>query len=78
MLNPFSPPQTIKDAQTRRSNGWSTISSTKIRPLTQAVKAVYRRSRDWSTPAARQIHLDVTRFRSRLITSEAQRTELSS
>ncbi|MBA3329124.1 MAG: hypothetical protein H0T43_12565 [Solirubrobacterales bacterium] len=37
------------------------------RPLTQAVADVEDRSREWSTPAARQLHLDVVRFRSRLM-----------
>jgi hypothetical protein len=37
-----------------------------IRPLIRAVNAVLSRSEAWSTPAARQIHLDVTRFGSRL------------
>lgn len=77
-LNPFSPPETIKAAQDAQIRGFVDDFVQAIRPLTQAVNAVYRRSQDWSTPAARQIHLDVTRFRSRLITPEAQRGESSS
>ncbi len=38
----------------------------RIRPLLKAVAAADRRSADWATPAARQLHLDVRRFRSRL------------
>lgn len=37
-----------------------------VRPLMRAVGAVEQRSVDWSTPVARQLHLDVTRFRTRL------------
>lgn len=72
ILNPFSRPEAIKatlDAQTR----W--LANHLIKEfgyLAEAVNPVYRRSQNWSTPAARQIHLDVTRFRSRLITTEEQ------
>ena len=78
MLNPFSPSETMKAAQDAQIKWFVDHFVQEIRPLTQAVNAVYRRSRDWSAPAARQIHLDVTRFRSRLSTSEAQRRESSS
>jgi len=37
-----------------------------MRPLGSAVVAVQRRAQSWSRPAARQVLLDVTRFRSRL------------
>lgn len=39
----------------------------RLRPLTRTVADVQKRSRDWSTPAARQLNLDVSRFRSRLV-----------
>jgi hypothetical protein len=42
----------------------------KMRVLMDAVRAVETRSASWTEPAARQLHIDVTRFRSRLI-SEA-------
>jgi hypothetical protein len=38
----------------------------RFRWLSDAVRAVERRSASWSTPAARQVHLDTARFRSRL------------
>lgn len=75
MLNPFSPPETIKAAQDAQIKWFVDHFVQEIRPLTEAVNAVYRRSQAWSTPAAHQIYLDVKRFRSRLITSEAQRKE---
>lgn len=37
-----------------------------MRPLALATNASYRRTRDWTTPAAKQLHLDIARFRSRL------------
>jgi hypothetical protein len=40
-----------------------------LRPLADAVDAVCRRSKSWQTPTTRQIHLDATRFRSRLLRS---------
>jgi hypothetical protein len=42
-----------------------------MRALQSAVRSVEARTAGWSTPAARQIHLDVTRFRSRLINEAA-------
>ncbi len=75
MLNPFSPPETIKAAQDAQIKWFVDRFVQEIRPLSQAVNAVFRRSQGWSTPAARQVHLDVTRLRSRLITPEAQRAE---
>jgi hypothetical protein len=38
----------------------------RVRWLLEAVRAVERRTASWSTPAARQVHLDAARFRSRL------------
>jgi hypothetical protein len=38
----------------------------RFRWLSEAVRAVERRTSEWSTPAARQVHLDVARFQSRL------------
>lgn len=38
----------------------------RFRWLIEAVRAVERRSAAWSTPAARQVHLDAARFKSRL------------
>jgi len=41
------------------------------RPLNLAVQAVYERTKPWvAGPAARQVHLDVARFRSRLLSRE--------
>lgn len=40
-----------------------------VRPLTGAVADVAALSEDWDGPAARQLHLDVARFRSRLMNS---------
>ena len=74
MLNPFSPPEKIKATQDAQIKWFVDHFVREIRPLAQAVDAAHRRSEDWSTPAARQIHLDVTRFRSRLGASETQRT----
>lgn len=78
VLNPFSPPEKIKATQDAQIKWFVDHFVREIRPLSQAVNAVHRRSEDWSTPAARQIHLDVTRFRSRLGASEAQRAGPSS
>jgi hypothetical protein len=78
MLNPFDDPKTIKATQDAQIKWFVDHFVREIRPLTKAVNAIYRRSQGWSTPAARQIHLEVTRFRSRLITSEEQRTNRTS
>lgn len=41
------------------------------RPLNLAVQAVYERTKPWvAGPAARQVHLDVARFRSRLLSRD--------
>lgn len=73
MLNPFSPPEKLKATQDAQIKWFVDHFVREIRPLAQAVNAVYHRSENWSTPAARQIHLDVTRFRSRLTVSGSQR-----
>jgi hypothetical protein len=75
VLNPLSPPEAIKATQDAQIRWVGNLLAEEFRGLTQAVNAVYRRTQDWSTPAARQIHLDVTRFRSRLTTTAAQRAE---
>lgn len=65
-LIPFATPaqlEGMKDAHVR----WFVDHLVReLRPLARAVEAVYHRSESWSTPSARQIHLDVARFRSRL------------
>ncbi|MGZ6574589.1 MAG: hypothetical protein ACXVHB_19600 [Solirubrobacteraceae bacterium] len=58
MLNPFSPPDTIKATQDAQLNWFVDHFVQEMRPLTRAVNAVYGRSKTWSTPAARQIHLE--------------------
>jgi len=78
MLNPFDNPKAIKATQDAQIKWFVDHFVREIRPLTKAVNAIYCRSQDWSTPAARQIHLEVTRFRSRLGASERQRTEPAS
>lgn len=42
-----------------------------MRPLALATNAVFKRSRSWSGPAAKQLHLDVALFRSRLSIAKA-------
>ena len=78
MLNPFSPPEKLKATQDVQIKWLVDHFVREIHPLAQAVNAVHRRSENWSTPAARQIHLDVTRFRSRLTVSGPQGTGSSS
>jgi hypothetical protein len=65
-LNLFAPPAQMKQTQDAQINWFVDQLARELRPLAQAVEAVYHRSESWSTPAARQIHLDVARFRSRL------------
>jgi hypothetical protein len=43
----------------------------RMRALMPAVRAVETRTAGWSAPAARQINLDVARFRSRLMSGAA-------
>lgn len=51
----------------RRPNQWGVDGLVaEMRPLGSAVVAVQRWAQSWSRPAARQVLLDVTRFRSRL------------
>lgn len=73
MLNPFNRPAAIKAQQDAQIKWVVERFLAEMQPLKESVNAVYRRSRSWSTPATRQLHLEVTRFRSRLITAEAQR-----
>lgn len=65
-LNPFAPPTKLKETQDAQMNWFADQIVKELRPLARAVEAAYHRSESWSTPAARQIHLDVARFRSRL------------
>lgn len=65
-LEPFDPP--AKQAETRRAQvKWFVdILVRQLPPLVEAIDAVCARSESWKTPAARQIHLEATCFRSRL------------
>jgi len=66
-LNPFVGPAAIAE-QVEKQMKWVVDGLVaRARPLTRAVADVEALSRQWSTPAARQLHLDVVRFRSRLV-----------
>jgi hypothetical protein len=65
-LVPFASPAQVKKMQDAQIRWFVDQLVKELRPLAKAVEAVYHRSESWSTPAARQIHLDVARFRSRL------------
>ena len=66
-LNPFDPPARQAGAQKAQIEWFVDHLVREARPLAEAVDAVCRRSMSWETPVARQIHLEVTRFRSRLL-----------
>jgi len=65
-LNPLHGPDALK-AQQEAQMKWVVDELIRyMRPLAKAAAAVELRSQDWSTPAARQLSLDVSRYRSRL------------
>jgi len=67
--NLFDAPTRLKETQEAQIK-WVVDNFVRdLRPLGDAVNSVCRRSESWQTPAARQIHLDATRFRSRLLRS---------
>jgi hypothetical protein len=70
-LNPFDPPAKLKETFDAQMRWLADHMIREFRPLTEAVNAVYRRSESWETPVARQVHLDVARFRSRLVRTQA-------
>jgi hypothetical protein len=65
-LRPFDPPAKQAEAQKAQIKWFVDLIVREFPPLAEAVDAVCSRSASWETPAARQIHLDATRFRSRL------------
>jgi hypothetical protein len=69
--NPLDSPLRLKETFNALIKWLADQMIRQLRPLTVAVNAVYRRSESWETPAARQVHLDVTRFRSRLVRAQA-------
>jgi hypothetical protein len=69
--NPFDPPSKLKETFDAQMKWFVDHLIREFRPLTEAVNAVYRRSKSWEAPVARQVHLDVARFRSRLIRTQA-------
>jgi hypothetical protein len=66
-LNPFDPPAKMAEAQREQIKWTVDLIVREVPPLAEAIDAVCARSKSWQTPAARQIHLDATRFRSRLL-----------
>lgn len=71
----LSRPQASWPAQIRAQERWMVDEQmASMRPLMRAVAAVQRRSVGWSTPAARQLHLDVARFNARLSRAEAEKS----
>ncbi len=66
-LNPFGPPAKMAETQRAQIKWTADLIVREVPPLAEAVEAVCVRSESWQTPAARQIHLDATRFRSRLL-----------
>lgn len=65
-LTPFAPPARQKEIQDAQISWFVESLVRELRPLAQSVEAVHKRSETWTTPAARQIHLDVARLRSRM------------
>jgi hypothetical protein len=65
-LKPFAPPLKQAEAQKAQIGWFVDIVVRQFPPLVEAVDAVCTRSELWETPAARQIYLDATRYRSRL------------
>lgn len=68
-LVPFSPPEVLKAAQDAQIRWIVDGLIEHVRPLTRAVADVAALSEGWDGHAARQLHLDVVRFRSRLMNS---------
>jgi hypothetical protein len=66
-LDPFASPGRKKEAFDAQITWSADQMLPQLRALTASVNAVYHRSHSWETPAARQVHLDVARFRSRLV-----------
>lgn len=66
---PFSPPEVLKAAQDAQIRWIVDGLIEHVRPLTRAVADVAALSEGWDGHAARQLHLDVVRFRSRLMNS---------
>ena len=66
-LRPTVDLRQLKRSQDAQMKAWVDEFSARVAPLTRAVDHVARRSAGWTTPAARQLHLDVVRFQSRLI-----------
>lgn len=63
----LSPDPQVLNAQASAQMKWGVdILIAYMRPLAHAVEALASASENWATPAARQVHLDVERFRSRL------------
>jgi hypothetical protein len=68
--NPFDPPAKMNETFEAQMKWFADHVIREFRPLTEAVNAVYRRSESWEAPVARQVHLDVARFRSRLVRTQ--------
>jgi hypothetical protein len=66
-INPFAPPARKAETQKAQVRWIVELIVRELPPLAEAIDAVCVRSESWQTPAARQIHLDATRFRSRLL-----------
>jgi hypothetical protein len=66
-LNPFDSPAKNAEVQKAQIEWIVDRLVRQLRPLAKAVDAVCSRSEFWETPAAHQIHLDVTRLQSRLL-----------
>jgi hypothetical protein len=58
-------PQVMRAQQDAQIKWMAEEMSKAMKPLAVALEDSHRRSTGWSTPAARQLHLDIARFRSR-------------
>jgi hypothetical protein len=68
--NPFDPPVKLRETFDAQMKWFADHVIREFRPLTEAVNAVHRRSESGEEPVARQVHLDVARFRSRLVRTQ--------
>ncbi|MGH2958266.1 MAG: hypothetical protein ACRDKE_01565, partial [Solirubrobacterales bacterium] len=65
-LIPLRPSTDLRETQRDQIRAATDNIIATMRPLALATNAAYRRTRDWNTPSAKQLHLDIARFRSRL------------
>lgn len=62
-----SDPDQLRERMRALMQAFAAEFAARVAPLTRAVDDVAHRSSGWNTPAARQLHLDVVRFKSRLM-----------